>query len=193
MAISTAQKHFRIDTKLQSTFGGAFDESAYDAAKSMRQNQAAQAQEDTQSDTQESATETLDKYECNPWTMDVLKRRVMNLIARGQHGEALDLLETHMEFSQSHKEGALTTLERALEGLEDLGYSYQVQQFTSLLFDSQLGMDIEFHNTGPNSPSDTEEAGEIKRLRHRIEEHYDKHRHMSPSVPQFIGVSVGPR
>lgn len=132
--------------------------------------------------------------EMSPWQIG-LKERLTNLIANGLHGQAIDLLEHHIsQYSEMHKDDVLNTLERALDSLENNGFDYQAQAFVSLLTDSQLGMHIEFHNTGPNSTGSTNDTGEIIRLKHRIEAHYDAHRHMTPQyVPQYLGVSVGPR
>lgn len=132
--------------------------------------------------------------ELSPWQIG-LKERLCNLIANGLHGRALDLIDYHVSsFSDIHAADTLITLERALETLEDNGFEPQVQAFIPFLTDSQLGMDIEFFNTGPNAPGSTDDTGEIKRLRHRIEAHYDAHRYMpEPFVPRFLGVSTGPR
>ncbi len=84
----------------------------------------------------------LDTHHLNPWQI-TLHDQLFVLIREGEIDAAINLLERHMtSFSQAHQVGTLQALDRALNNLNDLGYTSQVSLFSEHLAQQSWFQDL---------------------------------------------------
>ncbi|MFK7839462.1 MAG: hypothetical protein AB8B83_03950 [Bdellovibrionales bacterium] len=132
----------------------------------------------------------------NPYAQS-LKQQVFSLILNGTpHGQVLDYIYDHLD-GESTAIIERTLSEFAQEfsdmGLNDMARELQhVIAALPILSYSDLGMGVDFFNTGPNSTGSVENAGEVGRLRYAIEAHFDDERYKPKAdVKPFLGASYG--
>lgn len=78
--------------------------------------------------------ESFDTFDLSPWQLS-LRERFTNMIATGQHGVALDLLQKNLDIDPK---ATMEALDSALNLLQHAGFSPEVSQFSNLLTHSGL-------------------------------------------------------
>ena len=113
----------------------------------------------------------------------------MSKINSGQWGEGIDILMNGLD--SMAPDTASRVVADIQNKLADGGYKEASNHLSSLLAYTDLGMDVDFFNTGQNSPGDVPEP-DVKVNRQPIEAHFAGERHKPEMhVQPFLGTSYG--
>lgn len=129
----------------------------------------------------------------NPYHQD-LKAQVFSRILNGEPpGQVLDYLYDRLD-GESPEYVAKVLKDMAYE-FEDMGLkdmAREIMQVLTIVPLSDYGLDIDFFGTGPNADGSVEVAGEVSRLRHFIEHHFEQESLRGKLQPKpFLGIGYG--
>lgn len=142
--------------------------------------------------TQETKTLVMDPYQRSP--LERLFAQIGNGADEASLSKALNKLFKHLDGKSA--DYTFNTLKKLFDGLEERGYDpfnspqivFEINQFLSF---NDMGLDIEFFNTGPNSTGGVPEP-DVSINRYAIEHHFDGERHKPlQHVQPFSGLSYG--
>lgn len=122
----------------------------------------------------------------NPYDKTTMQR-ILSRVENGQWGKAVDMLNTHLDGKTAYETREI--LQDFADKCLDRGVSQPVV-FDMLSF-MDLGMDVEFFNTGPNSSGDVSEPS-VEENRYHIQAHFKNELHKPiQDVQPFLGASYG--